>query len=379
MIKQIFCFAFMILFVVPLSCTPIKKENNMVEKTLYGKLPDGREVYQYTLKNKSGATMKVISYGAIVTSLTVPDRNGKFDDVILGYDSLAAYIADRTFFGSIVGRYGNRIGKAKFTLDGKEYKLALNDGPNNLHGGKVGFNKVLWSVKEVQDTTGPSIELTYISADGEEGFPGKVTLSAVYTLTNNNEFKIEYKGTTDKTTVLNPTQHSYFNLSGSFNNTILDHTMMINADAITPVDRTLIPTGKFMDVAGTPMDFRTPIAIGVHINDSDFEQIKIGGGFDHNWVLKNYDKKVRVVAEVYESKSGRLMTVSTDQPGIQFYSGNFLDGKGKGKGVSYQKRSGLCLEAQCYPDTPNKPEFPSCTLKPGETYHQTTIYKFSIK
>jgi aldose 1-epimerase len=378
MIRQIFFYIFLIYSSIILSCTPNKKENNVIEKTLYGKLPDGREVYQYTLMNKSGATMKVINYGAIVTSLTTPDRNGKFEDVILGYDSLKAYIDDKTFFGSIVGRYGNRIGKGKFKLDGKEYLLALNDGPNHLHGGKVGFNKVLWSAKEVQDTTGPSLELTYVSANGEEGYPGKVTLSAVYTLTENNEFKIEYKGTTDKTTVLNPTQHSYFNLSGSFNNTILDHVIMIDANAITPVDNTLIPTGKLLDVAKTPLDLRTPVAIGAHIND-DFEQLKIAGGYDHNWVLRNYDRKVRKVAEVYEQKSGRLMTVSTDQPGIQFYSGNFLDGTGKGKGVSYQKRSGLCLEAQCYPDSPNKPEFPSSTLKPGEEYHQITIYKFSIK
>jgi aldose 1-epimerase len=378
MIRQIFFYIFLIYSSIILSCTPNKKENNVIEKTLYGKLPDGREVYQYTLMNKSGATMKVINYGAIVTSLTTPDRNGKFEDVILGYDSLKAYIDDKTFFGSIVGRYGNRIGKGKFKLDGKEYQLALNDGPNHLHGGKVGFNKVLWSAKEVQDTTGPSLELTYVSANGEEGYPGKVTLSAVYTLTENNEFKIEYKGTTDKTTVLNPTQHSYFNLSGSFNNTILDHVIMIDANAITPVDKTLIPTGKLLDVANTPLDLRTPVAVGAHIND-DFEQLKIAGGYDHNWVLRNYDHKVRKVAEVYEPKSGRLMTVSTDQPGIQFYSGNFLDGTGKGKGVSYQKRSGLCLEAQCYPDSPNKPEFPSVTLKPGEAYHQTTIYQFSIK
>jgi aldose 1-epimerase len=378
MIKQILYFAFMILFIIPLACTPNKKENRMIEKTLYGKLPDGREVYQYTLKNKSGATMKVINYGAIVTSMTAPDRSGKYEDVILGYDSLKAYIDDKTYFGSIVGRYGNRIGKGKFKLEGKEYQVTINDGENHLHGGKVGFNKVLWNAKEVQDTTGPSLELTYVSADGEEGYPGKVTLSVVYTLTDKNELRIEYKGTTDKTTIFNPTHHSYFNLSGSFNNTILDHILMIDANAITPVDKGLIPTGKLLDVSKTPMDFRTPIAIGAHINDN-FEQLVLGGGYDHNWVLRNYNGKVRTVAEVYEPKSGRLMTVATDQPGIQFYSGNFLDGTGKGKGVSYQKRSGLCLEAQCYPDSPNKPEFPSPTLKPGEVYHQTTIYKFSTK
>jgi len=350
----------------------------MIEKTLYGKLSDGREVYQYTLTNKSGPTLKVINYGAIVTSLTIPDRNGKFGDVILGYDSLRAYVDDKCFFGAIVGRYGNRIGKGKFKLDGKEYQVTVNEGENHLHGGKLGFNKVLWDARTMQDTAGSAIELTYVSTDGEEGYPGKVTLTVIYTLTDNNELKIEYKGTTDKITVLNPTHHSYFNLSGSFNNTILDHVVMIDANAITPVDKSLIPTGKFLDVSKTPMDFRTPIAIGAHIDD-DFEQLKIAGGYDHNWVLRNYDGKVRTVAEVYEPKSGRLMTVITDQPGIQFYSGNFLDGTGKGKGVTYQKRSGLCLESQCYPDSPNKPEFPSATLKPGEEYHQTTIYQFSTK
>jgi len=378
MIKHIFYYTFMILFIIPISCTLNKKENGMIEKTLYGKLSDGREIYQYTLTNKSGATLKVINYGAIVTSLTIPDRNGKFGDVILGYDSLQAYVDDKCFFGAIVGRYGNRIGKGKFKLDGKEYQVTVNEGENHLHGGKLGFNKVMWDARTMQDTAGSAIELTYVSTDGEEGYPGKVTLTVIYTLTDSNELKIEYKGTTDKTTVLNPTHHSYFNLSGSFNNTILDHVVMIDANAITPVDKSLIPTGKLLDVSKTPMDFRTPIAIGAHIDD-DFEQLKIAGGYDHNWVLRNYDGKVRTVAEVYEPKSGRLMTVITDQPGIQFYSGNFLDGTGKGKGVTYQKRSGLCLESQCYPDSPNKPEFPSATLKPGEEYHQITIYKFSTK
>jgi len=378
MIKHIFYYTFMILFIIPISCTLNKKENGMIEKTLYGKLSDGREIYQYTLTNKSGATLKVINYGAIVTSLTIPDRNGKFGDVILGYDSLQAYVDDKCFFGAIVGRYGNRIGKGKFKLDGKEYQVTVNEGENHLHGGKLGFNKVMWDARTMQDTAGSAIELTYVSTDGEEGYPGKVTLTVIYTLTDSNELKIEYKGTTDKTTVLNPTHHSYFNLSGSFNNTILDHIVMIDANAITPVDKSLIPTGKLLDVSKTPMDFRTPIAIGAHIDD-DFEQLKIAGGYDHNWVLRNYDGKVRTVAEVYEPKSGRLMTVITDQPGIQFYSGNFLDGTGKGKGVTYQKRSGLCLESQCYPDSPNKPEFPSATLKPGEEYHQTTIYQFSTK
>jgi aldose 1-epimerase len=361
------------------SCTQSKKDTTVNEKTLYGKLPDGREVYQYTLANKSGATLKVINFGAIVTSLTVPDRNGKCEDVILGYDSLQGYMNGSSYFGAIVGRYGNRIGKGQFILEGKKYQLATNNGENHLHGGKIGFDKVFWDAKIIPDSTGQSIELTYVSRDGEEGYPGTVTLSVTYTLTDKNELRVAYKGTTDKTTILNPTHHSYFNLSGSFNQTILDHLLTIEADSFTPVDIGLITTGKILDVANTPMDFRTPTAIGARINDQ-FEQLIFGKGYDHNWVIRNYSTgKVRKAAEVYEQKSGRLMTVYTDQPGLQFYSGNFLDGASKGKGVSYQLRTGLCLEAQCYPDSPNKPEFPSVTLKPGEVYHQTTIYQFSTK
>jgi aldose 1-epimerase len=361
------------------SCTPNEKDTAMNEKTLFGKLPDGREVFQYTLTNKSGATMKVIDYGAVITSLTVPDRRGKLEDVVSGYDSLQGYINDKCHFGAIAGRYGNRIGKGQFTLEGKKYQLTVNDGENHLHGGKVGYDKVLWTAKTVQDSDGPSLQLTYVSPDGEEGYPGKVTLSVTYTLTDKNELRIVYKGTTDKTTILNPTHHSYFNLSGSFNNTILEHLLTIEADAITPVDKGLITTGKYLDVTKTPMDFRTPTSIGARINDQ-FEQLIFGKGYDHNWVIRNYTKgKIRKAAELYERKSGRLMTVYTDQPGLQFYSGNFLDGTAKGKGVSYQFRTGLCLEAQCYPDSPNKPEFPSVTLKPGETYEQTTIYQFSTK
>jgi len=359
--------------------TSSEKENAVNEKTLFGKLLDGREVFQYTLANKSGAILKVINFGAVVTSLTVPDRNGKFEDVILGYDSLDGYINSKFYFGAIVGRYGNRIGKGQFTLEGKKYQLAVNNGENHLHGGNIGFDKVLWDAKTLPDSMGQSIQLTYVSPDGEEGYPGKVTLSVTYTLSDKNELRIVYKGTTDKVTILNPTHHSYFNLSGSFNNTILGHLLTIEADAITPVDKGLITTGKYLDVTKTPMDFRTPMAIGARINDK-FEQLIFGNGYDHNWVIKNYSKgKLRKAAEVYEQKSGRLMTVYTDQPGLQFYSGNFLDGTAKGKGVSYQLRTGLCLEAQCYPDSPNKPEFPSVTLKPGETYEQTTIYQFSIK
>jgi aldose 1-epimerase len=376
--KRILFYVFLIYSIILLSFISNKKENSVIEKTLYGKLPDGHEVYQYTLKNKSGVTMKVINFGAVITSLTVPDRNGKYEDIVLGYDSLQGYLNGKSYFGAIVGRYGNRIGKGRFKLDGKEFQLTINDGENHLHGGILGFNEVLWDSRTVQDSAGPTVELTYVSIDGEEGYPGKVTLTVTYTLTDKNELRIAYKGTTDKVTILNPTHHSYFNLSGSFTNTILDQYLTIEADAITPVDKGLIPTGKLLDVTKTPMDFRNPTAIGARINDP-FEQLIFGKGYDHNWVLKNYDGKVRKVAELYEQKSGRLMSVYTDQPGLQFYSGNFLDGTAKGKGVSYQLRTGLCLEAQCYPDSPNKPDFPSVTLKPGDVYHQTTIYQFSTK
>jgi aldose 1-epimerase len=344
----------------------------------FGKLPDGRPVTLYTLTNSAGVSVNIITYGATVTGMMVPDKNGKLEDVILGYDSIQGYIHDRSYFGVIAGRYGNRIGKGKFSIDGKEYQVTVNDGENHLHGGRFGFNKKLWTAKVLSDKAEPSLEMTLVSPDGEEGYPGTVTLTVVYTLTAKNELKIDYTGTTDKPTVLNPTNHSYFNLSGSFNNTILDHLLTLESDTMTPVAKGLITTGEMVSVANTPMDFRTPTAISTHINDQN-DQLKLGGGYDHNWVIRNYDKKVRKAAELYEPKSGRLMTMFTDQPGVQFYSGNFLNGSAKGKGVAYKLRTGLCLEAQGYPDTPNKPQWPSVTLRPGEVYHQTTIYQFSTK
>jgi aldose 1-epimerase len=349
----------------------------VIDKTLFGKLPDGREVSQYTLTNSSGIKIKIINYGAIITSIVVPDKNGKFDDIALGYDTLEEYINDKSYFGTIVGRYGNRIGKGQFQLEGKTYKLAINNGENHLHGGIVGFNKKLWDAEAIEGAE-PALKLTLISPDGEEGYPGKVTLVVTYTLTNKNELRVDYKGTTDKTTVLNPTQHSYFNLSGNLSQTILDHQLIIESDSITVVDKGLIPTGKFANVANTPLDFRTMKRIGDRI-DEKYEQILVGGGYDNNWVLRNYDGKVRKVAEVYEPKKGRLMMVYSDQPGIQFYAGNSLkETKGK-NGVKYSCRTGLCLEAQSYPDSPNKPEFPSVVLKPGNVYKQTTIYQFLTK
>ncbi|HTR80234.1 MAG TPA: aldose epimerase family protein, partial [Bacteroidota bacterium] len=327
----------------------------------------------------SGMHVSIINFGAIVTNIFVKDRNGKFADVVLGYDSLQSYVNDKSYFGAIVGRYGNRIGKGKFTLDGHTYQLSINDGENQLHGGINGFNKKLWAAEPIESDSSPALRLTYVSPDGEEGYPGTATLVVTYTLTPDNALRIDYEGQTDKPTIFNPTHHSYFNLSGSFTNTILHHQLMIEADSTTPVDSELITTGSIVGVAGTPMDFRTPTEIGSRIMDR-YQQLIFGRGYDHNWVLRDYSGKVRKAAEVYEPGSGRVLTVFTDQPGIQFYSGNFLDGSAKGKGgVAYQYRTGLCLEAQHYPDSPNKPNFPSVVLRPGETYHQTTIYQFSTK
>ena len=351
----------------------------MIEKTPFGKLNDGREVFKYSLKNGSGMQVEIINYGAIVTNLYVKDRNGVLADVVLGYDSLQGYVNDKSYFGAIVGRYGNRIAKGKFSLDGKEYQLALNDGENHLHGGIKGFNRALWTAEPVEDEKGPSLRLTYISPDGEEGFPGTVTITVKYILTKENALEIHYEGKTDKTTIFNPTHHSYFNLTGTLTKTIVDHQLMISADSITPVGSGLIPVGKIASVVNTPMDFRTLTAIGTHIGDQD-EQLLLAKGYDHNWVLRDYNKQMRKVAEVYEPTTGRMLTLFTDQPGLQFYTGNFLDGTAKGKnGVAYQFRTGFCLEAQCYPDSPNKSNFPSAVLRPGDVYRQITVYQFSTK
>ncbi len=355
-----------------------QKEIKNVTRQVYGKLDDGREVALYTLTNSLGMKVCISAFGAAVTSLWVPDRGGKPADVVLGYDSLEGYRRDSSYFGAIVGRYGNRIAKGKFKLDGLEYQLSVNDGENHLHGGKVGFDKALWEATPLAGDFAAALALTLVSGDGDQGYPGTVKLTVIYTLTERNELRIDYEGTTDKTTVLNPTHHSYFNLSGSFSSPILDHILMIAADAITPVDKGLIPNGKLMVVTGTPMDFRKPTAIGARISEP-FEQLAFGKGYDHNWVLNRHDGKVREVAELYEPRSGRLLTIATDQPGLQLYSGNFLDGKARGKGTDFQYRTGLCLETQGFPDSPNHPSFPSTTLRPGQTYRQTTIYRFATR
>ena len=331
---------------------------------------------KYKISNDKGVSAEIISYGAIVVSLTAPNRNGQLEDVILGFDDLASYEKDNTFQGSIVGRYGNRIAGGKFSLDGKVYQLNLNDGPNHLHGGPKGFFKVIWDIEQLDSQ---SVRLTYVSPDGEEGYPGEVKISVVYTITDDDALRIDYYGTTDRPTILNPTSHCYFNLSGTPKNTILDHELMLNADFFTPIDEFSIPTGEIRPVAGTPLDFREPKPIGRDI-DAEDEQIKFGKGYDHNWVINGKPGQVRLAATVYESKSGRLMECLTDQAGLQFYSGNFLDGSLIGKGgIRYNYRCALCLEAQAFPDSPNKPHFPSVVLRPGEEYRQTTIYRFSVR
>ncbi len=331
---------------------------------------------KYKISNDKGVSAEIISYGAIVVSLTAPNRNGQLEDVILGFDDLASYEKDNTFQGSIVGRYGNRIAGGKFSLDGKVYQLNLNDGPNHLHGGPKGFFKVIWDIEQLDSQ---SVRLTYVSPDGEEGYPGEVKISVVYTITDDDALRIDYYGTTDRPTILNPTSHCYFNLSGSPKNTILDHELMLNADFFTPIDEFSIPTGEIRPVAGTPLDFREHKPFGRDINAED-EQIKFGKGYDHNWVINGKPGQVRLAATIYESKSGRLMECLTDQAGLQFYSGNFLDGSLIGKGgIRYDYRCALCLEAQAFPDSPNKPHFPSVVLRPGEEYRQTTIYRFSVR
>jgi aldose 1-epimerase len=350
-----------------------------VAQSVFGALADGRKVTLYTLQSPSGAQVKIINYGAIVVSLTVPDRQGKARDVVLGYDSLEGYVHDKDFFGATVGRYGNRIAAGKFTLDGKNYQLNLNNGPNHLHGGAEGFYKKLWKGEPVNRKDGQGVKLTYVSPDGEEGYPGTLTLTVTYTLTHDNGLRIDYQATTDKATILNPTHHSYFNLSGDPTRTILDEELTIDADKTTPVGPGLIPTGKLADVGGTPMDFRKATRIGARVEAKD-EQLELGKGYDHNWVLRRHSKNVRKVAELYDPTSGIVMQILTDQPGLQFYSGNFLNGTIHGKnGVAYQHRTAVCLEAQLFPDSPNHPTFPSAVLRPGHTYTQTSIYQFSTR
>jgi aldose 1-epimerase len=351
----------------------------MLTKTPFGKLPDGREATLYSLSNRQGASLKFTDYGGIVVSLEAPDRKGALLDVVLGHDHLEGYLNNKAYLGCIVGRVGNRIGQSRFTLEGKEYRLAANTGANHLHGGMVGFDKRLWKAETVEHKEGPAVKLSYHSPDGEEGYPGSVDVEALYIWTDNNEFRIEYRATTDKTTVLNLTHHSYFNLKDGGVSSTMDHEMQIPASRITAVDPDSIPTGALLDVSGTPFDFRKSTVIGSRIGEKH-EQLINGIGYDHNWVLDEAGSGLKLAATVYEPQSGRVMEVLTTEPATQFYSGNYLDGSIQGKkGVSYGKRQGLCLEPQRFPDSPNHPAFPSIVLKPGERYQHTLAYRFSAR
>ena len=340
-------------------------------------MPDGTSVDLYTLNSANGLEAKITTYGGIVVSLNVPDRQGKVSDVVLGFDTFESYLGSHPYFGALIGRYGNRIGKAKLVLDGVEYTLAANNGENHLHGGLRGYDKVVWKAEVVEDNDVPSLRLEYLSKDMEEGYPGNLSVEVEYRLTDDNGFRIDYRATTDKKTVVNLTHHSYFNLKDAGASDILGHEMMIAADQFTPVAEGLIPSGEVRSVGGTPLDFRQPVAIGARIDQND-PQLKFGGGYDHNWVLKGQDGSLALAARVYEPTTGRVMEVYTTEPGLQFYSGNFLDGSQVGKGgLRYEHRSGFCLETQHFPDSPNKPDFPSTVLEPGRVYTHTTIYKFS--
>ncbi|WP_188561356.1 aldose epimerase family protein [Hymenobacter frigidus] len=349
----------------------------MPTSAAFGKTTAGTEVQLFTLTNASGAKATISNFGGTLTSLLVPDKDGKLGDVILGFDNVSGYQSpefrkSNPYFGALIGRYGNRIAKGKFTLDGKTYTLATNNGANTLHGGKVGFDQVVWTAEPGASAEGQSLKLTYLSKDGEEGYPGNLNVAVVYTLTNDNALKIDYTATTDKATVVNLTNHAYFNLSHGTSKDILAHEVTLPADRYNVVDAGLIPTGELRPVAGTPFDFTTPHAIGERI-------AQVPGGYDHNWVL-NTATGQHPAATVYDPASGRTLTVTTDQPGIQFYTGNFLDGTLKGKGGTvYGKNAGFCLETQHFPDSPNQPKFPSTVLKPGETLHSASTYTFGVR
>lgn len=364
---------------ITLAVSTATKGQTNVKKESFGKTAAGQSVDIYTLTNRNGVEAKITNYGGIVTELKVPDRKGQLDDVVLGFDNLNAYMRKHPHFGALIGRYGNRIAKGRFTLNGVEYKLAINNGENHLHGGLIGYDNVVWTARPIKVRNLPALELTYLSKDGEEGYPGNLSIRVVYTLTNANDLKIDYFATTDKDTVVNLTNHSYFNLAGEGNGDILKHQLLIKANRFTPTDAGSIPTGELRSVRGTPFDFLRAVEIGARINQ-DYEQLKFGKGYDHNYVLNGKIGTLRQVASVYEPGSGRVMEVWTTEPGMQLYTGNFLDGSLTGKrGGNYGHRSAFCLETQHYPDSPNQPKFPSTVLKKGARYRTTTIYKFSTR
>jgi aldose 1-epimerase len=360
------------------SCTQPKqpKQPVLVDESKFNTEQDGKPVALYTLKNSNGMVAQITNFGAKVVSLYTPDKNGDFDDIVTGFGSIEEYLnTSEIYFGATIGRYGNRIGNAQFTINDTVYTLAKNNGENALHGGIKGFNAVVWDASKINEST---LELTYLSADMEEGYPGNLNVKLIYTLTNNNELKIEYFATTDKATPVNLTHHSFFNLQGDGSGDVKDHILQINADFYTPVDGGLIPTGEIASVEGTPMDFRAPTAIGARVAD-EFEQLTIGNGYDHNWVLNPVESGLFLAAKVVEPSTGRTLEVYTNEPGIQFYGGNFLDGTVTGKGGKpYAFRSSFCLETQHFPDSPNKPNFPSTILEPGDQYYSVCVYRFGV-
>lgn len=349
-----------------------------IRKEVFGAMPDGREAYLFTLRNAAGMEVQITNYGGYLVSCTAPGRQGKWENVTLGVPTFADYLKGTPAFGPIIGRYGNRIAGGKLSLDGREYALPTNGSGNHMHGGKVGFDKKLWNAAPV-DGPEPALRLTYTSPDGEEGYPGTLAVTVTYTLQKDNALRIDYTATTDKPTVVNLTNHAYFNLSG-MKRDILNHELMINADRFLPTNQAQIPTGELKPVAGTPFDFTRPTPVGTRINDTTDTQIRYGFGYDHCWVFADTSNALKLGATVYEPESGRLMEMYTTEPGVQLYTGNHLNGKLRGReGVAFTRRFGLCLETQHFPDSPNHPHFPSTTLRPGQTYRTTTVYKFSVR
>lgn len=385
------CFV-LLLYLLHLGCKENKKESKLEKgtpntqqggeplgKIIYGEMPDGRKVEQYTLSNAAGMEIDVITYGGVITRWTAPDKNGNYGNIVLGFDKLEQYLEGNPYFGALIGRYGNRIAKGSFSLDGTTYTLATNDGENHLHGGEKGFDKVLWQAQGKKTADGSSLVLSYTSANGEEGYPGKLKVQVTYTLTADNGLDIRYEARTDRPTVINLTQHSYFNLSGNFGQDILDHELFLDADTYLPVDSGLIPTAEFRPVSGTPFDFSRSKPIGKEINAGD-SQLQLGQGYDHCWVLNHGENDFGLAATAYHPNSGRLLEVYTDEPGIQFYSGNFLDGSLPApQGGTYGQRSGFCLETQHFPDSPNQEGFPSVRLDPGNIYTSRTLFKLTTK
>ncbi len=368
-----------ILFLSLLGCSTNKVAGLSITQQAFGRTADGESVDLYTLTNANGCEVKITNYGGILVALRVPDRKGKIDDVVLGYDTLEEYLKDHPYFGALIGRYGNRIAGGTFHLDGVTVTLATNNGPNHLHGGLKGFDKVVWQAEMVEGQDRVALSLSYLSKDGEEGYPGNLSVKVTYSLTRDNELEIDYWATTDQPTVVNLTHHSYFNLAGAGTGDILGHEIAIRGDRFLAIGAGLIPTGELRSVQGTPMDFTTPAIIGARI-DGDDEQLRLGGGYDHTWVLNSPDRSPAWAARVYEPTTGRVMEVFTTEPGLQFYTGNFLDGTLRGKGGrTYEHRYGFCLETQHFPDSPNHDHFPSTVLEPGQTYRHTTIYKFSTR